>query len=206
MLENGNFETTPAGGFPNAGIGDGTTSFPSWSINGTVELVRSGQKQGGMILIVPQGTHTYITVRKIILSIELYSICCHNAGEHAVRLGNDAEIRHALQLEKGSIYSVTFSAARTCAQLETLNVSVGTVSSTVDLQTLYSVEGWDAYAWAFLADAEEAEVAFKNPGMEDDPTCGPIIDNIAIKKLFNPDAAEGTVSLPSYLMSFNLLR
>ncbi|RHN51737.1 hypothetical protein MtrunA17_Chr6g0472191 [Medicago truncatula] len=32
---------------------------------------------------------------------------------------------------------------------------------------------------------------FKNPGMEDDPTCGPIIDNIAIKKLFTPDKPKG---------------
>lgn len=114
-----------------------------------------------------------------------------DAGVHAVRLGNEAEIRHSLQLEKGSTYSVTFSAARTCAQLESLNVSVGTASSMVDLQTLYSVEGWDAYARAFQADVEEAELAFKNPGMEDDPTCGPIIDNVAIKKLFTPDAAQG---------------
>lgn len=165
LLENGDFEVTPAGGFSNAGIGDGVTSLPSWTINGTIELVRSGQKQGGMILIVPQ-------------------------GDHAVRLGNEAEIRHALQLEKGSTYSVTFSAARTCAQLESLNVSVGPASSTVDLQTLYNVEGWDAYAWAFQADAEEAELAFKNPGMEDDPTCGPIIDNVAIKKLFTPDTPQ----------------
>ena len=113
-----------------------------------------------------------------------------------MRLGNEAEVRHALQLEKGSTYSVTFSAARTCAQLESLNVSVGPASSTVDLQTLYSVEGWDAYAWAFQANeadgAEEAQLAFKNPGMDDDPTCGPIIDNVAIKKLFTPDAPQGT--------------
>lgn len=118
-----------------------------------------------------------------------------NAGDHAVRLGNEAEIRHSLQLEKGSAYSVTFSAARTCAQLESLNVSVGPASNTVDLQTLYSVEGWDAYAWAFQAESEDAELAFKNPGMEDDPTCGPIIDNVAIKKLFTPDAVEGIHSV-----------
>jgi len=27
--------------------------------------------------------------------------------------------------------------------------------------------------------------------MEDDPTCGPIIDNIAIKELFTPDKPKG---------------
>ncbi|KAI3456016.1 hypothetical protein Pfo_012679 [Paulownia fortunei] len=126
-------------------------AIPSWKTNGTVELVESGQKQGGMILIVPQGAH-------------------------AVRLGNDAEISQEVQVEKGSLYSVTFSAARTCAQLESLNVSVHPASQTIDLQTLYNVQGWDSYAWAFQAQEED-----------DDPTCGPIIDDIAIKKLFVPD-------------------
>ncbi|KAF9621637.1 hypothetical protein IFM89_025369 [Coptis chinensis] len=40
----------------------------------------------------------------------------------AVRLGNDTEISQELKLEKGSLYSITFSAARTCAQLESLMV------------------------------------------------------------------------------------
>lgn len=113
-----------------------------------------------------------------------------------MRLGNEAEVSQGVELEKGSTYSVTFSAARTCAQLETLNVSAAGAAATVDLQTLYSVEGWDAYAWAFQAQQEEgaeAKLAFKNPGMEDDPTCGPIIDSIAIKKLFTPDRPEGKV-------------
>nr|CAD1834363.1 unnamed protein product [Ananas comosus var. bracteatus] len=150
---------------------------PGWTINGTVELISSGQRQGGMILIVPQ-------------------------GEHAVRLGNEAEIAQSVAVEKGAEYSVTFSAARTCAQLETLNVSVsgagGTTaaSSAVDLQTLYSVEGWDAYAWAFqAADDGAARLAFRNPGMEEDPTCGPILDNVAIKKLFTPDPPKDNAAV-----------
>ncbi|CAL9074722.1 unnamed protein product [Musa acuminata var. zebrina] len=169
LLNNGDFETV--GAVSTGGKGDGITSFPGWTVNGTVELVESGQKQGGMILIVPQGVH-------------------------AVRLGNDAEISQSLQLEKGATYAVTFSAARTCAQLETLNVSVWPASQAVDLQTLYSVEGWDAYAWAFQAPAEaevdgaESRLSFRNPGMEDDPTCGPIIDDVAIKKLFAPERPQ----------------
>lgn len=127
----------------------------------------SGQKQGGMILIVPE-------------------------GRHAVRLGNDAQISQDVKLEKGEIYSITFSASRTCAQLESLNVSVPPATQTIDLQTLYSVQGWDTYAWAFQADQEDAHVVFTNPGMEDDPTCGPIIDDIAIKKLFVPTKPKGT--------------
>ncbi|KAK6154857.1 hypothetical protein DH2020_009105 [Rehmannia glutinosa] len=80
-------------------------------------------------------------------------------GAHAVRLGNDAEISQEVKVEKGALYSVTFSGPH----------------------------GWDSYAWAFQASEEDARVVFRNPGMEDDPTCGPIIDDIAIKKLFVPD-------------------
>ncbi|XP_059665339.1 protein DUF642 L-GALACTONO-1,4-LACTONE-RESPONSIVE GENE 2-like [Cornus florida] len=170
LLINGDFETPPTGGFPNDGLGDGPTTIPSWKLNGTVELIASGQKQGAMFLIVPQGTH-------------------------AVRLGNDAEISQQIKLEKGSLYSVTFSAARTCAQLESLNVSVPPASQTIDLQTLYNVHGWDTYTFAFLAEEDDAPVVFKNPGMEDDPTCGPIIDDVAIKKLFTPDKPKDNAVL-----------
>lgn len=165
-MANGDFETIPAGGFPSEGMGDAPAAIPSWKSNGTVELVESGQKQGGMILIVPE-------------------------GRHAVRLGNDAEISQELKLEKGSLYSVTFSAARTCAQLESLNVSVPPASQTIDLQTLYSVQGWDPYTYAFQPEDETVHLVFRNPGMEDDPTCGPIIDDIAIKKIFIPDRPKG---------------
>ncbi|KAK6932215.1 protein of unknown function DUF642 [Dillenia turbinata] len=161
LVANGDFETPPPTGFSSSGLGS-EPPIPSWKTTGTVELVESGQKQGGMILIVPE-------------------------GKHAVRLGNDAEISQPITVEKGSLYSITFSAARTCAQLESLNVSVPPASQTIDLQTVYTVQGWDSYAWAFLAEEETVTVAFKNPGMEDDPTCGPIIDDIAAKKLFTPD-------------------
>ncbi|XP_059439369.1 protein DUF642 L-GALACTONO-1,4-LACTONE-RESPONSIVE GENE 2 [Corylus avellana] len=168
LVANGDFETPPSNGFPSEAIavgGGGTKEIPSWKSNGTVELVEAGQKQGGMILIIPQ-------------------------GRHAVRLGNDAEVSQDLKVEKGFTYSVTFSAARTCAQLESLNVSVAPASQTIDLQTLYNVQGWDPYAWAFEAEVDDVRLAFRNPGMEDDPTCGPIIDDIAIKKLFTPDRSK----------------
>ncbi|KZV51046.1 hypothetical protein F511_01838 [Dorcoceras hygrometricum] len=162
-LVNGDFETPPSGGFTSdGGISDNADSIPGWKTNGTVELVEAGEKQGGMILIVPQ-------------------------GEHAVRLGNDAEISQEFKVEKGSLYSVTFSASRTCAQLESLNVSIPPASQNIDLQTLYSVQGSDTYAAAFQVEEEVVRVVFRNPGMEDDPTCGPIIDDIAVKKLFVPD-------------------
>ncbi|KAG6516554.1 hypothetical protein ZIOFF_027019 [Zingiber officinale] len=121
----------PSGGTASGHLGEGITSLPGW----TVELVESGQKQGGMILIVLEGSH-------------------------ALRLGNEVQTSQGLQLEKGASYAVTFSAARTCAQLESLNAEAD--------------------------DDTESLLSFKNPGMEDDPTCSPIIDSIAIKKLFTP--------------------
>ncbi|KAG8482295.1 hypothetical protein CXB51_026982 [Gossypium anomalum] len=163
LVANGDFETPPSGGFPSEAISDGPTEIPSWSTNGTVELVSAGEKvSGGMLLIVPR-------------------------GKHAVRLGNDAEISQEVTVEKGSAYAVTFSAARTCAQMESLNVSVPPASQTVDLQTLYNVQGWDPYTISFEAEEDKARLIFRNPGMEDDPECGPIIDDIAIKKLITPD-------------------
>ncbi|KAE8696458.1 putative Prefoldin subunit [Hibiscus syriacus] len=166
LVANGDFETRPSNGFPSDSISDGPTEIPSWSTKGMVELVSAGEKvSGGVLLIVPRGTH-------------------------AVRLGNDAEISQEVQVEKGSTYAITFSAARTCAQLESLNVSVPPASRTVDLQTLYNVQGWDPYSISFEAEEDKARLVFRNPGMEDDPECGPIIDDIAIKKLVTPDTPK----------------
>nr|GEX05835.1 hypothetical protein [Tanacetum cinerariifolium] len=88
-----------------------------------------------------------------------------------------------------------FSSSRMCAQLESLNVYVPPASQTIELQTLYSVQGWDTYAWAFQTDQDDASVVFTNPGMEDDPTCGPIIDDIVIKKLFMPTKSKDNAVL-----------
>ncbi|GMH26076.1 hypothetical protein Nepgr_027919 [Nepenthes gracilis] len=160
-LVNGDFEAVPTGGFSDDVLREGGATIPGWKSNGTVELVSVRQRQGPMILIIP-------------------------GGAHAVRLGNDAEISQELKVEKGSLYSVTFSAARTCAPLESLSVSVPPAASTVDLQTVYSDQGWGSYAWAFEAQQGDVSLVLKNPGMEEDPTCGPIIDDVAIKKMFTP--------------------
>ncbi|MBA0774907.1 hypothetical protein Gotri_010082 [Gossypium trilobum] len=163
LVANGDFEARPSNGFPSEAIADGPTEIPSWRTKGRVELVSSGEKvSGGMLLIVP-------------------------GGSKAVRLGNDAEISQEVTVEKGSTYAVTFSAARTCAQLESLNVSVPPASQSVDLQTLYNVQGWDPYSISFEAEEDKVPLIFRNTGMEDDPECGPIIDDIAIKKLVTPD-------------------
>nr|GEX00966.1 carbohydrate binding domain-containing protein precursor [Tanacetum cinerariifolium] len=46
---------------------------------------------------------------------------------------------------------------------------------------------------AFQADQDDASVVFTNSGMEDDPKCGPIIDDIVIKKLFVPTKSKGSI-------------
>jgi len=111
-------------------------------------------------------------------------------GRHAVRLGNDGQISQGIELERGSVYALTFGAARTCSQLETLNVSVPPTSGIIDLQTRYSGQGWDAYAWGFRSESRQAKLVFSNPGMEEDPTCGPVIDSVAIKKIPAPAASN----------------
>ncbi|KAK8641997.1 hypothetical protein V6N13_011362 [Hibiscus sabdariffa] len=173
LVANGDFETRPSNGFPSEAISDGPMEIPSWRTRGRVELVSSGDKvSGGMLLIVPRGSA-------------------------AVRLGNDAEISQEVMVEKGSTYAVTFSAARTCAQMESLNVSVPPASQTVDLQTLYNVQGWDPYSISFEAGEDKVPLVFRNTGMEDDPECGPIIDDVAIKKLVTPDKPKDNLVVNS---------
>lgn len=87
-------------------------------------------------------------------------------------------------------YSLTFSAARTCAQEEILNVSVAPDSGVLPIQTVYSSNGWDSYAWAFRAIYSVVEILLHNPGVEEDPACGPLIDSIAIRALYPPKATN----------------
>lgn len=41
----------------------------------------------------------------------MFNIWIFISGDHAVRLGNDASIGQVVQVEKGSEYAITFSAA-----------------------------------------------------------------------------------------------
>lgn len=143
----------------------GRHAIPEWELSGFVEYIKSGQKQGDMLLVVPEGAF-------------------------AVRLGNEASIKQRLKVQKGMYYSLTFSAARTCAQEEKLNVSVAPDSGVLPMQTLYSSSGWDSYAWAFQAEYNVAEIVIHNPGVEEDPACGPLIDAIAIRALYPPKATN----------------
>lgn len=162
LLANGNFELGPKpSDIKGTVVIGGRHAIPEWEISGYIEYVKSGQKQGDMLLVVPEGAY-------------------------AVRLGNEASIKQRLKVVKGMYYSITFVAARTCAQEERLNVSVSPDSGVLPMQTLYSSNGWDAYAWAFQAEYPEVDLVIHNPGVEEDPACGPLIDSIALKALYPP--------------------
>ncbi|KAJ6745479.1 hypothetical protein OIU74_028205 [Salix koriyanagi] len=139
----------------------GRYALPEWEISGFVEYIKAGQKQGDMLLVVPEGAY-------------------------AARLGNEASIKQVLNLTMGMYYSITFSAARTCAQEEELNISISPEWGVLPMQTMYSSNGWDSYAWAFKALFGTVELVIHNPGVEEDPACGPLIDSVAIKALFPP--------------------
>eukprot|EP01018_Ginkgo_biloba_P026202 Gb_11177 [translate_table: standard] len=161
LLANGNFEYAPKPSALRGTVIVGQNSLPNWRLRGFVEYISSGHQQRGMLVVVPQGAH-------------------------AVRLGNEAQISQRIQVKRGSYYSLAFSAARTCAQSEHLNISVPPLSGDVPIQTLYSSNGWDAYAWGFRAAANIVDVILHNPGVEEDPACGPVIDSVAIRELFPP--------------------
>lgn len=166
LIENGDFEKGPKASDLKGTEVIGRYAIPRWEISGFVEYIKAGQKQGDMLLVVPEGA-------------------C------AVRLGNEAYIKQRLNVTKAKFYSLTFCAARTCAQEERLNVSVPPDSGLLPIQTLYGSNGWDCYSWAFLAPLDQVEVIIHNPGVEEDPACGPLIDTIAIKELLPPKPTSG---------------
>ncbi|KAK6121559.1 hypothetical protein DH2020_044697 [Rehmannia glutinosa] len=49
-----------------------------------------------------------------------------------------------------------------------------------------NINGGDTYAWGFRANSNYVKVIFHNPGMQEDPACGPLLDAVAIKELFPP--------------------
>lgn len=161
LLPNGNFEVGPKPSELKGTIVKVRTAVPSWDITGFVEYIKAGQKQDDMVLVVPEGSS-------------------------AVRLGNEASISQKISVLPGRLYSITFSAARTCAQDERLNISVAPDSGMIPVQTVYSSSGWDLYAWAFQAESEVADIVIHNPGEEEDPACGPLIDGIAMRSLYPP--------------------
>lgn len=165
LVPNGNFEVGPKASDMRGTAVLGRYAIPKWEIAGLVQYIKSGQKQGDMLLVVPEGAF-------------------------AVRLGNEASIKQRMRMARGMYYSLTFSAARTCAQEEKLNISVAPDWGVLPMQTLYSSNGWDSYAWAFQAERDVAEIVIHNPGLEEDPACGPLIDSVAIRALYPPRASN----------------
>ncbi|KAI4380948.1 hypothetical protein MLD38_007075 [Melastoma candidum] len=145
-------------------------TIPKWEISGFVGYIKSGQKQGDMILVVPEGAY-------------------------AVRLRNEALIKQRLAITRGMYYPITFIAARIFVQEEKLNVSVAPEWGVLPMQTMYSSNGWDSHAWSFQAKYNVAEIVMHNPGVEEDPACGPSIDSVAIRALY-----------PAQPSSMNLIR
>ncbi|KAJ1271703.1 hypothetical protein BS78_06G146400 [Paspalum vaginatum] len=168
LLPNGNFELGPANSALNGTRVMDPNSIPNWEISGFVEYIGSGQKQDDMILPVPEGAR-------------------------AVRLGNDATIRQRLSVVRKASYSITFCAARTCAQAERLNVSVAPESGVLPIQTVYTSTGWDSYSYAFKARHSAVWLTVHNTGVEEDPACGPLIDSVAIKTLGPPRLTKGNM-------------
>lgn len=149
----------------------GKYALPNWEIHGLVEYIKGGPQPGGMFFPVAHGVH-------------------------AVRLGNEASISQSIPVKQGHLYSLTFGSSRTCAQDEVLRVSVPPQSGDLSLQTLYSSNGGDTYAWGFKATSSVAKLTFHNPGIQEDPACGPLLDAVAIKELFPPMPTRGIWILP----------
>ncbi|KAL7584856.1 protein DUF642 L-GALACTONO-1,4-LACTONE-RESPONSIVE GENE 2 [Lactuca sativa] len=158
LLANGNFEEGPKASDLQKTVLIGRYSLPKWEISGVVEYVSGGPQPGGFYFAIPRGAH-------------------------AARLGNEASISQVADLKVGSTYSLTFSATRTCAQDEVLRVSASGQSSDLPIQTLYSSDGGDTYAFAFKATSGSVKISFHNTGVQEDPTCGPLLDAIAIKEM-----------------------
>lgn len=54
-------------------------------------------------------------------------------------------------------------------------------SDVLPIQTVYASSGWDSYSWAFEARHGAATLIVHNPGVSEDPACGPLLDSFAIK-------------------------
>jgi hypothetical protein len=171
-LPNGNFEEAPDMSQLNGTTVMWRYAIPHWEISGFVEYIGSGQKQGDMVLPVPE-------------------------GDYAVRLGNEASIQQRLAVARGTAYSITFCAARTRAQAEQLNITVATESDELSIQTVYTSTCWDCYSWAFMARKIAVTLIVHNNGVTDDPACGPLIDSFAIKTLHRPQRAKSKERLIS---------
>ncbi|XP_027113763.1 uncharacterized protein LOC113760640 [Coffea eugenioides] len=161
LLPNGNFEDPIKPSDIKKTTLIGKYALPKWEISGKVEYIHGGPQPGGMYFAVAHGVH-------------------------AVRLGNDASISQTIPVKIGTLYALTFGASKTCAQNEVLRVSVPPQTGDLPLQTLYSSNGGDTYGFGFIPNTNYAKITFHNPGIQEDPACGPLLDAVAIKELSPP--------------------
>ncbi|KAI3982434.1 hypothetical protein MKX01_041272 [Papaver californicum] len=168
FLPDGHFEHGPKPSQLKKTVTIGKYSLPKWEINGLAQYISGGPQPGGF----------YYAVKR---------------GVHAVGLGNEANISQTVLVKPNSYYSLTFGSTRTCAQDKVLRVVVPPSSGDLPIQTLYTSDGGDTYVWAFKAESEYAKITFHNPGVQEDPACGPLIDHVAIKELIVPHYTPGNV-------------
>ena len=182
MLPNGNFEIRPSPAQLSGTKVEGKYAIPKWETSGFVEYIKTGTKQGDMVLVVPE-------------------------GEHAVRLGHEGSIKQRVAAQKGRFYALTFSFARTCSHDERLKVSItanGKIhSGLLPLQTMYNSLGFDSYAYGFRAGDDVVEITLHNPAEpSEDPACGPLIDTVALTVLDPPRPTRGMYNFLYFLFSF----
>ncbi|KAE8815616.1 hypothetical protein D1007_07094 [Hordeum vulgare] len=168
LLPNGDFARGPRRSEMNGTVVTARHAIPCWEISGFVEYIEPGRKEEDMILPLPPGAS-------------------------AVRLGNDATIRQQLNVTRHMFYSVSFMAARSCAQAERLNLSVDPEFGVLPIQTVYTSTGWDTYSWAFKARHSTGWLSIHNTGVEEDPACGPLVIAVAIKTLYAPHHTKGNM-------------
>ncbi|KAM0877950.1 hypothetical protein ACQ4PT_035149 [Festuca glaucescens] len=168
LLPNGDFAQRPDKSQMNGVVVMGSHAVPCWEISGFVEYIEPGHREGDMILALPEGAS-------------------------ALRLGNDATIQQLINVTRKTYYSISFMAARSCAQAEKLNVSVDPEFGVLPIQTVYTSTGWDTYSWAFKARHSTVSLNIHNTGIEEDPACGPLIIAVAIKTLQPPHRTKGNL-------------
>ncbi|KAJ6967386.1 LOW QUALITY PROTEIN: hypothetical protein NC652_004822 [Populus alba x Populus x berolinensis] len=90
-------------------------------------------------------------------------------GAYAVRLGTEASIKQKVPnigefLLYPSIWLAPVPKRRNLTCLFSPN-SEPRDWGILPMQTMFSSNGWDAYAWAFHADGPEVEISINNPGV-----------------------------------------
>lgn len=69
---------------------------------------------------------------------------------------------------------------------------------------MVAMVGWDSYACGFQADYPELDIVIHNPGLEEDPACGPLVDSVALKALYPPKRTRGEFSLFPLTMVYTM--